>query len=288
MTVITQTSRNLERIICAIGELPSSPSVVNLVMGMTSDLNTDIRRISKTLSSDQSLTAKVLKLSNSSFYGRSKGVATLDEAILILGFFTLRSLVVATATSAMFKNRDPESAEHKLWEHSLATAMASRMIAARVRPAVVEEAYIAGLMHDLGKLILLQKNPKDYGAIISEVEKSGGVFSELELKAFGFTHSDLGQALLEKWSFPPELCDAIRDHHTTLRTISNDAEQSLACIVNLANVISKKIGVGFKESVPEDLSKLESARALQFSKDDIDKLEKRVAEAFSAEKHLFA
>ena len=132
MNTLTHSNPTLlDRIIETIGELPTSPTVVASVMGMTKDLNTDVTKLSRVLSSDQSLTAKVLRLSNSPFYGRMRGVATLDEAIMILGFFTIRSLVVASSAYSMFNLGGQGGLEYRLWNHSLAAAMCARLTARR-------------------------------------------------------------------------------------------------------------------------------------------------------------
>ena len=116
----------LDRIISTLGDLPASPAIVSTVMGLTSNPDSKIVDISKVLSADQSLTAKVLKLSNSSFYGRPKEVKTLEEAILLLGFFTVRSIVIATSAHTMYTKEIAGNSPEKLWQHSLATAVAAR------------------------------------------------------------------------------------------------------------------------------------------------------------------
>ena len=288
MSQATQASRSLELMINAVGELPASPAVVNLVMGMTANLNTDIRQLAKALSADQSMTAKVLKLSNSSFYGRSKAVATLDEAILILGFFTLRSLVIATATHSLFKDRNPQGMQKELWEHSLATAMAARLLATKALKSSIEEAYIAGLMHDLGKLIFLQKSPTEYLSVIERVKHETVTFTECEREAFGFDHAELGQALLQKWSFPQDLIDAVRDHHNPARALIANGEAPLAHIVALANMLAKRIGIGCCEKNKAHPAESPSAALLGFDTATLDQMVVALARVFAEEKGLFA
>ncbi|MCH9030833.1 MAG: HDOD domain-containing protein [candidate division Zixibacteria bacterium] len=281
------SNRTMDKIMSVIGDLPSSPGVVSLVMGMTSDLNTDIRALSRALSADQSMTVKVLRLSNSPFYGRSRGVTTLEEAIMILGFFTLRSLVVATSTHALFKNEDPTGYEEKLWEHSLSTAMAARIISSHTHSNVIEKAFICGLMHDLGKLIFLQKMPDEYQKLVSRVESEGKTFMELEDEVFGFNHAELGQAILENWSFPDEFCVAIRDHHNPEPISAEKPAAPISLIVNLANVLAKEIGVGFSETKSCDIADLPAAKFLGLDTETLQKMTKKLKTAFDEEKRRF-
>ena len=144
--VTKSTPATVQRIVDTIGELPASPAVVGAVMNLTSDLNSTITDITRVLSADQSLTAKVLRLSNSSFYGRAKEVGTLAEAIIILGFFTVRSLVVASSAHSMYcrcNGMDRCNAE-RLWQHSLSTGIAARCLIGTSIPEAAEEAEALG------------------------------------------------------------------------------------------------------------------------------------------------
>ena len=118
MSQIDSINSALDRLVSTVGELPASPAILSAVMGMTSNLDTRLDDLTEVLSSDVSLTAQVLKLSNSSFYGRAKEVTTLQEAVPILGFFALRSMVMASAAHTMFSDDNPNSTRSRLWRHS--------------------------------------------------------------------------------------------------------------------------------------------------------------------------
>ncbi len=283
-----ESSQKVSQILSALGDLPASPSVVSLVIGMTSDLNTDVSQLSQALSADQSLTAKALKLSNSPLYGRPRGVTSIDEAIMVLGFFTLRSLVIATATHAMFKDSGKGSLVESLWEHSLATGIASRLIAQKLGHPCVEESYLAGLMHDIGKLILAQKFPEEYAALVSRHKREDVELVELEQIQFGFSHTDLGEALLEKWDFPTDLIYAVARHHEPDNEAELNSVASIPLIVNLANGIAKCIGAGFKGLSAESLTEFESLKALKLSDEDLAAIIEGMAENFQEERKRFS
>ncbi|MFQ5607114.1 MAG: HDOD domain-containing protein [Candidatus Zixiibacteriota bacterium] len=286
-TSAVSSKEQARSIVSSMGELPASPEVIKVVMDRTADFNSDIQGLSKALSADQTITAKVLKLSNSSFYGRAHSVATLDEAIMILGFFTLRSLVVATATHSMFDGSDAGGHQRTLWEHSLATAMACRLVGGRVEGLNNDEAFLAGLMHDLGKLILIQKMPEDYAKIIEKAKEECVPFTQLEDSAFGFNHTDLGQALMDEWAFPPELIESIRDHHLQDYSSAADEPVSLACVVNLADTISNYLQIGFAcKDAPEPWTTNSAAR-IGLDSANLKEICEELQNSFAEEKRHF-
>ncbi len=281
------------KIISTMGELPASPAIVSTVMGLTSNLDTDVAQLGKVLSADQALSAKVLKLSNSSFYGRPKGVGTLKEAILILGFYTLRSLVVASSTHSLFKKKNESYVEQRLWEHSLATAMASRIISRKIRHPQIEEAFIVGLMHDLGKLILSQKLSEQYELVCRQVESESLTFMEVETEQLGFGHVEVGRLLFERWNFPSMLTSAISNHHDPRHDDDADTERLVASNVPIAfitqfcNELAKQIDCGFNDRRLDDLTSLPLAQIAGFGQIDIDNLVEELDEAYQSEKYLF-
>ena len=220
------TNNDLNQLIETLGDLPSSPAIVSAVIGMATDLDTDLSDLGRVLSADEGLAAKVLRLSNSSFYGRSKQIGTVEEAIRTLGYYTLRSLVVASSSHTMFKQKDSTRFLPVLWDHSLATAVASRHLGRQLKHPTTEEAFIAGLLHDVGKLVLTQKVPGAFQKVQMAVT-SDGDWCKHEKEQFGFTHVDVGVAMLEQWNIPRELVEAIALHHVLPEMAAN--VKAIAC-----------------------------------------------------------
>lgn len=274
----------MDKVISSIGELPAMPLVISSLMGLTADVNADLDKISHALMTDQSLTVRVLKLSNSSFYGRTKEVTTLKEAIILLGFRTLRSLVVAASTHGLY-NRGGNKYHGQLWEHSLSAAVASRLIARTVGHTAQEEAFIAGLLHDIGKLVFLEKKAGEYHNLIERVEAQKGSFFEAEEELFGFNHTDIGLLLLHKWSFPKTLKNAIFEHHDPIDV--DERPWPLSFIVNLGNHFAKTLGVGFGDRRVADLLELPSVSYLGLTREDLQKMEGFVAEQYAYERNVF-
>ncbi|HSG98969.1 MAG TPA: HDOD domain-containing protein [candidate division Zixibacteria bacterium] len=280
------TDDQLQEIISSLGELPASPAVVSLVMNMTTDLNTDIHGLTRALSADQSLAAKVLRLSNSPFYGRTQNVKSLEEAIVILGFYTLRSLVVATGTQSLFASDDPRGLEHKLWEHSLATALAARMLAVASGHPQIEEAFLAGLLHDIGKLILLQKMPTEYRGALESAAANHDSLLSAEYARFGYTHAEIGAALCSSWSFPPELVEAVRYHH---QPVTDDTDcASLSSLVFVADALALDVAESTGESTPAEPAEILKVIEFPLSLERLNTLRAELPHVFAQERALFS
>jgi len=285
----------LERVIASIGELPTSPAVVSSVMGLTSNLNTGVDKLSQALSADPALTAKVLRLSNSPFYGRSRSVRSLSEAIMILGFSTIRSLVVATSAHSMFNHGKNKKLEQSLWQHSLASGMGARLVARKLgHRQLIEEFFLGGLLHDIGVLVILKKMPDDFAKILKAVQSSGKERIAVERDVLGFTHADLGSIILERWNFPSILATAVRFRPQpelagdNSDSADNGKTESLVTHgVAFADEVARALGYGFDDGPHTDLLQLPSTAILGLTATDITEITTELSERVAEEQRLF-
>lgn len=285
----------MERVIASVGELPTSPAVVSSVMGLTSNLNTGVDKLSQALSSDPALTAKVLRLSNSPFYGRARTVRSLNEAIMILGFSTIRSIVVATSAHSMFNHGQNQEFANALWLHSLAAAMGARIVARRIgKTRLIEEFFLAGLLHDIGVLVMLKKMPDQFAKILNEVQVTGQDRVSIEQATLGFSHADLGSILLERWNFPSILATAVRYHpYPDLAAKDSDfanrgqSELLITHAVAFADELARGLGYGFENGNETDLSALPSTAFLGLTGNDIAEISLDLSERVGEEQQLF-
>jgi putative nucleotidyltransferase with HDIG domain len=285
MALALQPNRALDRIIASIGDLPASPAIVSTLMSLTADINSSLNKICKAIMADQSLTARVLKLSNSSFYGRAKEVYTLKEAIILLGFKTLRSLVVASSTHSLYKGVANQRFRDSLWEHTLATALISRVTAQAIDHPGYEEAFIVGLMHDIGKLVLMQKIPEQYQTVVVRSAESGRSYLEVEREILGFDHTEVGRLLLQKWAFPRLLVQAVAEHHAPRG--ENEHPIPLAYIVNMANTLASLLTVASAETPLELPEQPDSARIIGLDQIRLQEIMTASRIQFAGEKELY-
>lgn len=279
-------STDLEQLLESLGDLPSSPAIVSAVIGMASDLNTNLSELGKVLSADQGLTAKVLRLSNSSFYGRSKQIGTVDEAIMTLGYYTLRSLVVASSTHGIFRQKDVTRFLPVLWDHSLAAAVAARLLGRQTRHPQTEEAFIGGLLHDVGKLVITQKRPEPY-AEMREKAMADGQWCTHEKQAFGFTHVDVGVAVLERWNLPRVLVEAIALHHQEMQN-AGDRPATLAQLIWISNLVAHSTTSPWPQARTEDWEKWFRQANLPWPAERIAQFFQTFQEQLTQERWLFS
>jgi putative nucleotidyltransferase with HDIG domain len=203
----------LEDIVHNLGDLPSLPAVVMELLNCIDEEDVDISVLAKKVSHDQALTAKTLRLANSSLYGLQVKVTTIQQAITYLGFQTTRNLITAAAVTGCFpEGRCPGFDDKAFWRHSIATAACAKVLARQIR-FNQDYAFTAGLLHDIGRLVLVTSFPDDYARAI--VHRAGRDCSMLEAErsVLGVDHVDAGVALAEHWNFSDTMRLAIAGHH---------------------------------------------------------------------------
>lgn len=202
---------NIESALEKVKELPTLPDVVFKVNEVVNDKNTSSADLEKVISRDQAIAAKVLKLVNSAFYGLPRKVDTLSRAIPLLGFSTVRNLVMSVS---IFEFSTMVSIDVKdFWRHAFATSIAARAIAIADKLPDAETYSLAGLIHDIGKVLMLQSFPKEYEAVTDIMESRGYNFLQSEKSLFPTNHCLIGSAIADKWGFPVNLKAAIEFHH---------------------------------------------------------------------------
>jgi putative nucleotidyltransferase with HDIG domain len=253
-----QQDPNLSMLIAQVKDLPPLPGVVMRAMELALDPDISVRDLHQVISQDQALSAKILKIVNSAMYSLSREVSTVSHAVAVLGIRTVSSVIMAASVEGVF-SRAKDLGTKLMSEHSWGAALAARTIARYVRHENLEEALVCGLMHDIGKPVMMMNLKTRYNQIISEIYKGNGTFHESELEAFGFSHAHAGALLARKWNFPPQLGEAVGFHHNPLLAPNH---RRLACIINLANLFMISMGIGFEKDEGLDLEKQPSAEFL--------------------------
>jgi putative nucleotidyltransferase with HDIG domain len=232
----------MQRILEAAGELAALPHVVLRLIQMTNDPTVTAGDLEKVILTDQAVAARVLALANSAYFGLPRKVFFVREAVVFLGFKTVRNLAMTVNAINMFLGMSDalSVARGQLWHHSLDVALTSRKVAEYLHKSDradmnAEEAFTAGLLHDIGKMVLDIAMPERYLAAVKLVNERGVRFADIEDKLFPFTHAAVGAALAETWNLPNILCDALRYHHDPIRAEINP---HLVAAVSLGNEIT--------------------------------------------------
>lgn len=234
---------SIRNILNRVDELPEVPQTALRVIQLLNDPDTDVTSLADVISSDQALTAKVLRLCNSAYYGLSRKVTTISEAVMIIGFSSIKSLVMMITTQSTLNKG---LLGYKLnagyfWEHSIGTAEISRHLATQLKHREPEECFIAGLIHDIGKMVLNQYAlPEVYKATNLHQKEQIPVF-EAEQQILSFDHADIGGALAERWNFPPMLVESIRRHHSFEPLYEGNQIDLLPTLVATANLLAKML-----------------------------------------------
>jgi putative nucleotidyltransferase with HDIG domain len=280
-------NKELETTIMHAADLPTIPVVAIKVMQLIERESATADELAKVVSSDPAVAARVLKISNSSFYGCRRQIQTLSSAIIILGFSTLRSLVVAASVKQVYKPYG--LTERMLWEHSFAAGLAARIIAHQTRAANEEEAFLAGLFHDIGKIIMNTLDREKFHEVMQHVYNEGLSFQQAERLVYPYSHDEVGALVIKKWNFPELLTTAILQHHTLdFAEAENQNVVKVTAIAALADLFCLKLGIGVREPQEGiDLYHSKPVQMLKFSEQKTKELLELFQENYEKDKTLF-
>ncbi|RJQ55442.1 MAG: HDOD domain-containing protein [Nitrospiraceae bacterium] len=278
-----------EDLINRVGDIKVLPFVARKVLETLKDESCTIDDLSNIIEKDQAIAARVLKISNSAMYGLRHEVTSLHQAILVLGFKTIRSLVLSVSTRGLYKSFGMK--EKILWDHSVGAAIAAKMISAGFGSEVGEVSFIGGLMHDFGKVVMNNETPDVFGEVIMKIYNEDIESIAAEEEIYGFNHTEIGARVIEKWGFAPLLVSILENHHLNnlkLQDIKDEAVAKSIAIVNLADNVCKVLGIGYRS--PNEAIKLHElppAVFLNIEKNKLALLTGNIQETYDREKSVF-
>lgn len=236
--------QRLKKITQSIIGLPTLPTVITQMIGLIDNPKTSARDVARLIATDQALTAKILKLANSAFYGFPRKISTVNHAVVVLGFETVKSLGLSVSVLERFAgggSGETSFDRQRFWEHSIACGVATRLLSNKLRYRVPGEAFAAGILHDIGKLILSQYFSEEFAQVMAMVQEQEIYIGKAEEAILGVTHAEIGCWLAEKWNLPKQLVDAIAFHHAPGR-LERGAE--LPSLVHLADFLARRERIG--------------------------------------------
>jgi putative nucleotidyltransferase with HDIG domain len=251
--MLTQQTANTEEILkrrlSTISNLPSPPLVFTQISKVINDPKASVKDVAAIMSEDAAMTAKVLRLSNSAFYGARSEINGIRQAILILGLEAVKSLVLSSSVFDMFKSRKLDTEfQEAFWRHSLATALAGRMLIKQhhsLRGYDAEVAFSAGLLHDIGKLIICCFMPEDHRQIRQQLQEQKLSDYQAEESVVGYPHTLVGRMLAQNWKLPTPILEAIEFHHYP--AVSGSENDKYSCIIHVANYLAR---LTFEKKLP--------------------------------------
>lgn len=231
------------KLFSGIKQLPTVPELYAKFTKMIENPMISNKKIANLISKDQSMVTKILRLSNSALYSKRQEITNLANAITFLGIETLKNLILQISLVRVFRFENEQVPEFKIstfWEHSLATAYFSQIIAKKLSITYDDNYYIGGLLHDIGKLVVYQYYPEKFEEIILKLVKDKVNDYVAEASVIGVDHTDVGVFFAEKWKFKREITDVIGYHHSPLKSLGMHVS-----VVRLANLFAKTAGLCF-------------------------------------------
>lgn len=230
----------LRRRMSGISNLPTPPLVFSQITKVVNDPGTSVAEVAGIMAEDPAMSAKVLRLANSAYFGARQEITHMRQAILLLGLDAVKSLVLSSSVFDMFKKHKIDAEyQERFWRHSLATALAARLCIKELEAfnnLDPEVAFSAGLLHDLGKLIICCFMPDEHEQVLSFQAQSGLDSFEAERQVMGFSHPLIGRLLAENWKLPRAIQNAIGDHHDPIA--ESALEVNYSHVVHLADYLS--------------------------------------------------
>ncbi len=247
-----KTKPSLNDLIQKSGDLPVLPVTAQNVLSLMSDPDVSIEKIKKLVSGDPGLATKLLKVANSAFYGGYRDIQNLTQAILRLGLTSVRNIVLATSMKNVYKKFG--LTEKLLWEQLIGSAIASSTIARQTRRADPEDAFVGGLLHDVGMVIINNEYPDEFVKVTEHIYNESMGFAEAEAEVFDFTHRQVGAIVVKKWGFPENLELLVKNFDNAEYINKDRAVLSMVSIINLADLMCQKFGVGLRKHVNSEVN----------------------------------
>ncbi len=231
-----------------IATLATLPEVTSHIISTVENPNSTAGELHKIVSHDPALVTRVLKVVNSAFYGLPGQIGSIERAIVLLGLNAVKNIAVAASLGQLFRGVKlcGGYTARDLWGHCVAVAVSARELARETKLRITDEAFLAGMIHDVGILVALQASPEQMRTVCETSIATGLPFCEIERETFGFDHQELGEALAVHWKFP-RACQQVAGHHHHPESLGEDS-RALVSIVYIADTICCEGNHGFNRT----------------------------------------
>jgi HD-like signal output (HDOD) protein len=247
---LKETSKELKDLIQKMDDLPILPNIISKVMKIIDNPYSNADHLTELISMDQSLTVKTLKLANSAYYGFPREIVTVTEAVVVLGFLTVRNLILTSTLYNIFVNESQEEREfdrRKFWKHSVATAICARLLVSATAPGQKEEeeAFTLGILHDVGKVFMDTNYHSQFFEVMRESKKNKNEPAyAIERRILNTDHAEIGSMIIDKWNLPENFVEPIKFHHTP----GLASDKYMTNVLHVADIISKFSAITYDAS----------------------------------------
>lgn len=286
-TTTTPAAPSAMELVKRLDALGTLPEVTVRINAIVKDPDSDPDDLEQVIKHDPALVARVMKVVNSSLYGLPQPVTSVKRAIVMLGFDRVNRLALAASLGHLFKGK--LCAKHTakdLWTHCIAVGAVAKDLAQQVQPALAEDAFLAGLTHDLGLVALLQLMPKELADLCDRAATDERGFREIEREVIGVDHEQIGLALTTEWGFPPACRAAAGFHHRPGE--AEEESRALAEIVHVADTLCCGERIGFSLTAHRQTIPLALAARFNLNDDQLESTQQRVAALAYAATTIFA
>jgi putative nucleotidyltransferase with HDIG domain len=232
----------IEQMVRDVATIHSLPMFYSQLSEAIDHPRSSIADIAKIISEDLGLTARILKLANSPLFGYFSKIETITQAVTIIGVLQVRELALALSVMDVFAGI-PESMVNmdQFWRHSLATGLAARLVATSQREASLERFFVAGILHDVGRLVMYIRVPELCLELLERCRNSGELLHRAEMDLFGYDHAEVGGALLRRWKIPARVAEPVERHHSSHRAAQYPREASM---LHFADIVAHALQIG--------------------------------------------
>ncbi|MBN2297520.1 MAG: HDOD domain-containing protein [Deltaproteobacteria bacterium] len=265
-----------------VRSVPVLPELADHVIRMALEKEVSVAKLADLIEKDQALTARILSLANSTYYKRSRDIYTVRDAVVIIGFESVRTVALGVSVLGMFPTENGSGFDYKdFWRHSMACALYAEAMMESVSPPLSAKAFCAGLLHDIGKLVIDRTSPRDYAQALDQAREGSKPLIEVEDEILGVNHAEIGRDVLAYWKLPQVYEESVWCHHAPVKVI-DDEQLKISGIVHIANILAHMTCIGASgNNYPQKISN-QLLKKYHLEHDVLDNLMKTVPSQIDA------
>jgi len=283
----------VEQAIQGVSHIATLPEITLRIIELVEDPSSTVQDLHQVISHDPALCSRILKVVNSAFYGLPGQIGSINRAVVLLGLNAVKNIAIAASLAKLFRGGQlcPSFSAKDLWKHSVATAAGAKSLADVMKLGLPDEAFLGGLIHDLGVMIEMQHDREKLIEVFDrlEIDDAGtprGSMVEAEDAVFGANHQDFGRGICAKWKFPKPLHNVTGAHHDPLSL--PEGGRTLACVVHIADILAAKTTEGFRLDIQSFEIDPSVRDELKITEDQVANVEQGLPEALEAVETMLA